>query len=118
MEKRNDIVDVRLRASLLYDYYGSLLNENQRELCSRYLLDDLSLSEIADHAGISRQGVHDKIKRSVKQMEAYEDKIGLIKLGETIEASLFEMKRALEKSEEPTLKKVIGEKIDFLLDLL
>ena len=50
--------------SMLYDYYGELLTEKQKELFDLYYNEDLSLAEIAEHAGISRQGVRDAIVRS------------------------------------------------------
>ena len=49
--------------TLLYDFYGELLNEHQRGVYEDAVFNDLSLSEIADEYGISRQGVHDLIKR-------------------------------------------------------
>ena len=51
--------------TLLYDFYGELLNEHQRGVYEDAVFNDLSLSEIADEYGISRQGVHDLIKRAV-----------------------------------------------------
>lgn len=52
-----------LKQALLYDFYGELLNEHQKEIYEQFVLEDLSLSEIAQGAGISRQGVHDLVKR-------------------------------------------------------
>ena len=52
-----------LEMSLLFDFYGETLTEKQRELFDLYYNEDLSLSEIAEHAGITRQGVRDSIKR-------------------------------------------------------
>ena len=49
--------------TLLYDFYGELLNEHQRGIYQDIVFNDLSLSEVADEYGISRQGVHDLIKR-------------------------------------------------------
>ena len=53
-----------LEMSLLFDFYGETLTEKQRELFDLYYNEDLSLSEIAEHAGITRQGVRDSIKRT------------------------------------------------------
>ena len=58
----NDI----LEQALLYDFYGELLTSHQKEIYEQFVLEDLSLSEIAGEAGISRQGVHDLIKRCQK----------------------------------------------------
>ena len=53
-----------LEMSLLFDFYGETLTEKQRELFDLYYNEDLSLSEIAKHAGITRQGVRDAVKRA------------------------------------------------------
>ena len=65
--------------ALLYDFYGELLNDHQKEIYEDYVLDNLSLSEIAEEHGISRQGVHDLIKRADKALNQYENKLGLIR---------------------------------------
>lgn len=54
---------------LLYDFYGELLTEHQRHIYEDVVMNDMSLSEIAQEAGISRQGVHDLIKRCDKTLE-------------------------------------------------
>lgn len=63
---------------LLYDFYGALLNEHQRNIYEAFVYDNMSLSEIAVDQGISRQGVHDLIKRCDKSLEDYERKLHLI----------------------------------------
>lgn len=65
--------------AMLYDFYGELLNDHQKEIYEEYVLDNLSLSEIAHEHGISRQGVHDLIKRTDKILNGYEDKLGLVR---------------------------------------
>ena len=69
----------RLELSLLIDYYGSFLTDNQRELLELSCGDDLSLSEIAEMKGISRQGVRDAISRGEKLLCQMEEKLELIK---------------------------------------
>ena len=64
--------------TLLYDFYGELLNEHQRNVYEDAVFNDLSLSEIADEYNISRQGVHDLIKRVSNTLEGYESKLHLI----------------------------------------
>lgn len=118
MDKSIDVIDERVRVSKLYDYYGLLLNENQRVLCESYLYDDLSLSEIAESAGISRQGVHDKIKRSLKQMEAFEERLALIKRTEKIEEQLFFIRQALLEQEDRGIKSLIEERLSCIESLL
>ena len=63
---------------LLYDFYGPLLTKHQQEVYEAAVYEDLSLSEIADRQGISRQGVHDLIHRCDKTLQEYEEKLGLI----------------------------------------
>ena len=65
--------------ALLFDFYGQLLTEKQIVILDMYVNNDLSLGEIANEISISRQGVHDTIKRSVKALEEYEDRLGLVK---------------------------------------
>lgn len=64
--------------TLLYDFYGELLNEHQRSVYKDVVFNDLSLSEIADEYGISRQGVHDLIKRVNNTLNGYEEKLHLV----------------------------------------
>ena len=52
-----------LEQALLYDFYGELLTTHQKEVYEQFILEDLSLSEIAESAGISRQGEHDLVRR-------------------------------------------------------
>ena len=66
------------RQGLLYDFYGALLTEHQRHIYEDVVFYDLSLSEIAEEQGISRQGVHDLIKRCNKILEGYEEKLHLV----------------------------------------
>lgn len=103
MKEKIDIIEERVRASELFDYYGELLKENQKQLCSQYLLDDLSLSEIAEGIGISRQGVHDSLRRSIKQMEVFESKLNLVRKNKILEKELENLEKGfleLEKTEE------------------
>ncbi len=64
--------------AILYDFYGALLNEHQRMIFEEYVIDNFSLSEIAEEHGISRQGVHDLIKRISRILESYEEKLHLV----------------------------------------
>ena len=63
---------------MLYDFYGELLTEHQRTVYGELVTNDMSLSEIAEEQGISRQAVHDIIKRCDKQLETYESKLHLL----------------------------------------
>ena len=65
------------RQVFLYDFYGELLTEHQRQVYEDAVLNDMSLGEIAGELSISRQGVHDLIRRCDKLLEGYEEKLHL-----------------------------------------
>ena len=67
------------RMALLYDFYGDMLTERQKEFYDLYYNEDLSLSEIAENYGISRQGVRDVIVRAEAALTELEDKTGIIR---------------------------------------
>lgn len=64
-----------LEVSLLLDYYGSLLTERQRATAEYYFNDDLSLAEIAELEGVTRQAVRDLVRRTENQLEGFEQKL-------------------------------------------
>lgn len=64
--------------TLLYDFYGKLLTERQQQVYESVVLEDYSLSEVAENLGISRQGVHDMIKRCNHTLEEYESRLHLV----------------------------------------
>ena len=74
---QNDIANIEFQ-SLLFDFYGALLNESQNEVMAMYHEDNLSLSEIAEDLGMSRQAVHYTLKKAEKALNGYEDKLGLV----------------------------------------
>lgn len=61
----------------LYDFYQELLTKKQREYFECYYEDDLSFSEVAEKFDVSRNAIHDNLKRTVKMLEDYENKLGL-----------------------------------------
>ncbi len=76
------------RMTMLYDFYGELLTDRQKEFFDLYYNEDLSLAEIAENAGISRQGVRDVIVRAEAAMQEVEDKTGLIRRFEAVRGHL------------------------------
>jgi len=72
-------LDKLIRVGLLYDFYGNLLTEKQKEYLNMHYLQDLSLSEIAEQSGTSRQAVHDILRRAEQTLEEYEEKLTLLK---------------------------------------
>lgn len=67
-----------MRIGLLYDFYGALLTDKQRTYLEMHYLNDLSLSEIADEAGVSRQAVHDILRRAENILVEYESSLKLV----------------------------------------
>ena len=63
--------------TLLYDFYGELLTPHRREIYSAVVFDDMSLSEAAEAFGVSRQGIHDIVKKCDEALREYEDKLHL-----------------------------------------
>lgn len=71
-------MEKHVRDSLMFDFYGELLTEHQRNVMESFINDDMSYSEIAENLEISRQAVYDLIKRINKQLNSYEDKLHLV----------------------------------------
>ena len=111
-------MDEILKQSLLYDFYGELLTEHQKEIYEQFIVEDLSLSEIAKDAGISRQGVHDLIKRCNKILEEYEEKLHLVERFLSVKEKVHQMNDLLEEAEQSQsiqkIRKISGEIIEEL----
>ena len=89
-----------LEQALLYDFYGELLTDHQKEVYEQFVLEDLSLSEIAETAGISRQGVHDLVKRCNKILEGYEAKLHLVEKFLSVKDKVKQMNELLATEQE------------------
>ena len=89
--------DGRLMQSMLLDFYGELLTEKQRECYDLHYNEDLSLSEIAEQSGISRQGVWDNIRRAEKTLSEIEEKTGLMARFEETRAALGRLAAGLDR---------------------
>lgn len=90
-------MEKNIEISYLLDFYGELLSEKQRISVEMYYNDDLSLGEIAQHLGISRQGVRDSVKRGEASLYEMEEKLGLAaRFGEMLEG-LDKIKSNAEK---------------------
>lgn len=87
-----DKLDEILQLSILFDFYGDLLNDHKRQIFEDYVLNDLSLSEIAVEKGISRQGVYDIVKRCSQELKDYESKLALVKKFKSIKEKLNKIK--------------------------
>lgn len=71
-------METKVELAYLYDFYGELLNEHQRRIFEEHVLNDLSFGEIASEEDISRQAVHDMVKRCSKKLMDYEKKLHLV----------------------------------------
>lgn len=89
-----------VRQGLLYDFYGVLLTEHQRKIYEDVVFQDLSISEIAREVGISRQGVHDLVKRCDKILESYEDRLGLVEKFERTKESVRSIHQMIREYKE------------------
>ncbi len=77
--RENDFNNLsRTDISLLLDFYGQLLTSHTRDVLDLHFGEDMTLSEIAAHLGITRQAVHDRIRQGVGSLSDYENKLGLI----------------------------------------
>jgi uncharacterized protein len=74
-----DTLQARNRYLALYDRYGALLTDHQRQVLDLHLRNDWSLAEIAANQGTSRAAVHDIVRRSTRSLEDYEARLGLLK---------------------------------------
>ena len=85
------------RMAMLYDFYGDLLTDRQKEFYDLYYNEDLSLAEIAENYGITRQGVRDVIVRAEAYLTEIEDKTGLISRFHTMQGQLREVADCAQK---------------------
>ena len=98
--------------SLLLDFYGDILSARRREIVEMYYNEDLSLSEIAEITGISRQGVRDSIKKSEKELLQLEETLGLVERFGKLKAEIGSISSDLGAIIESTDNKELKEKLE------
>lgn len=104
--------------AILIDFYGDMLTEKQRSFLEYYYNDDLSLSEIAENEGITRQGVRDAIKRAEGQMLEMEERLGMAKKFAEMSEGLKEIIEYSNKITEYNLRHGLSKEInDFSLNI-
>lgn len=86
----------RIKLNSLFDLYGILLTEKQREFYAQHYLFDLSLGEIAENCQVSRQAVHDLLRRTIAQLKYYEESLHLLAQDDDRQKLLGELDAALE----------------------
>ena len=105
-----------LGVSLLLDCYGELLSETKRRAVELYYNDDLSLAEIAEDTGVTRQGVRDSIEKARSQLYLYEEKLGLARRMREVDRLIDELTKKLLE-----LRNTVGdhtEQIDELISMV
>lgn len=115
-------MDRIVEKSLLFDFYGELLTEHQKEVYGEYIQEDLSVSEVAALRGISRQGAHDLIRRCEKILSDYEKRLHLVenylkvrKMVSTIQKAAGEI---LEYENQDVVRKRVTQIADITNDIL
>lgn len=97
--QKNSLTDIDevVRLSYLYDFYGPLMKEKHRRIFEDYILNDLSLGEIAGEYGITRQGVYDVVRRCSERLEEYEQKLRLFDKFRRAKEKLSELEDLAER---------------------
>ena len=96
---------------MLYDFYGELLTQHQKKYTKSAIFNDLSLSEIAEEQGISRQGVYDLLKRCDKLLADYEKKLHLVEKFSKIKQSIQQINRLTDDEQIKRLSNEIMEEL-------
>ena len=104
----NNDIEKYINQGILYDFYGKLLTQHQQRIYEDVVFNDLSLSEIAENEGISRQGVSDIIKRCNKSLVSYEEKLGLIKKFDETKSYVKEIQRIVKIYQETKNEELIS----------
>ncbi|MCR5228177.1 MAG: DNA-binding protein [Eubacterium sp.] len=104
-------MDERLRKSLLYDFYGELLNEHQKAVFSAAIFDDMSYSELAEEFDCSRQAAFDLIRRINNKLEGYETKLGLLERFSKAKDKMQELSNAVSEMNESVNSSDIDKKV-------
>ncbi len=97
---------------ILFDIYGEMLTQKQQDFISYYYNDDLSLAEIAENEGITRQGVRDAIKRAEAQLFSFEEHLGLHERLEKTKSGLAEIRELTEVINEVNRRTILSREIN------
>ena len=97
-----------LEQALLYDFYGELLTDHQKEVYEQFVLEDLSLGEIAREEGISRQGVHDLVKRCSQTLKGYEEKLHLVEKFVSVREKVKQIDELLDEYEKERREDILS----------
>lgn len=100
MDDHASMMEKVTRVGDLYDFYGVLLTERQRQMLELSYLDDWSLAEIALHFNVSRQAVHDSLQRAVQQLETFESSLHLLQSFRRQQTQVAQLTSAWQKVED------------------
>lgn len=103
------VAEKKLEIALLCDIYGSLLSDKQRDAVDMYCNEDYSLAEIAEHTGISRQGVRDQIKHAENQLITFEENLKFSKKYNKISEKLDMLEKSEIIKSSPVLMEIIND---------
>ncbi len=103
-----------LMQTLLFDFYGDLLTDKQRQVYQQVVLDDYSLSETAEQLSISRQGVHDMIRRCRKILDEYERTLHLVERFMKIREQVHQIQKLAREHEIGEIEAIAGRILDEL----
>jgi uncharacterized protein len=106
------VMTKNLEISILFDFYGDLLTDKQKEVIELYYNEDLSLGEIAENANITRQGVRDAIKRGEVFLLETEEKLGFSKHFNELSQKLSKIKEEVENISSINSKTIYNSEID------
>ena len=101
----------------LFDLYGSLLTDRQREMVELHYFDDWSLAEIAEQQHVSRQAVHDNLRRAEEQLESYEAALGLLQ-GTQAERPLFQAVQEIWQQDRGNVPEPLRGRLEALINVL
>lgn len=100
-----------VQQTLLFDFYGELLTEHQQRIYEDVVCNDMSCSEVAAEQGVSRQGIHDLIKRCNRQLEEYEGKLHLVEkflgIQDKVRHMRQEIKQAADEDRAPDVQEIL-----------
>jgi len=112
-------MELIVKKALLYDFYGELLTDHQKSIYADYILNDIGISEIAAERKISRQGVHELVKRCDKLLQDYEDKLHLVDKflkAKNLVSEINQLAARFDETENPALVKEIMEISNHILE--
>lgn len=104
-----DAAERIVQQSYLYDFYGELLTECQRQIYEDFVCNNLSLSEIAQERQVSRQSVHDSIKRCDHLLEEYESKLHLVSRFQIMKKKIAQIHDLTQNQSEKEQSEVFGQ---------